>query len=99
MLEELQGMAKTLDGLLSSVDPGLLHANDEARVLEAAAALEQRAASLKTLLAKRAAEAGQWANQGYRSPEEWLAKVLDAGAVRLLLTPALRPVFGCGDEG
>ena len=74
MLEELQGMAKTLDGFLASVDPGLLHANDAARVLEAAAALEQRAASLKTLLAKRAAEAGQWANQGYRSPEEWLAK-------------------------
>ena len=74
MLKELQGMAKSLDGLLANVDPALLHATDAARVLKAASAVEQRAASLKTLLAKRASESQLWANDGHRSPEEWLAK-------------------------
>jgi hypothetical protein len=74
VLQELQGMTKSLDGFLATIEPALLHAPDAARLLEAAAGVEQRAASLKTLLAKRAAEAGQWANDGYRSPEEWLAK-------------------------
>src|SRR5436305_10367154 len=67
-------MAKTADGLLSSVDPAVLHATDAARALEAAAAVELRAASLKTLLAKRASESQLWANDGHRSPEAWLAQ-------------------------
>jgi len=74
VLQQLQGMTTTLDGFLATVDPALLHGPDAARLLEAAAGVEQRAAALKTLLAKRATDAGQWANQGYRSPEEWLAK-------------------------
>ena len=73
MLEELQGMAKSLDGFLASVDPALLHAADAARLLKAASAVELRAASLKTLLAKRASESQLWANDGHRSPEDWLA--------------------------
>jgi uncharacterized protein DUF222 len=74
VLQELQGMTKTLDGFLASVDPALLHPNDAVRVLHEAADVEQRAASLKTMVAARAAEAGEWAREGYRSPEEWLAK-------------------------
>jgi hypothetical protein len=74
MLQALQGMTKTLDRFLSSVDPALLHASDRARLLEAATRVEQRAASLKTLLAKRAADSGEWAQRGHRSPEDWLAK-------------------------
>jgi len=74
VLEELQGMAKTLDGFLSSVDPALLHATDAARVLEAAAFVELRAASLKTLLARRATDSQAWAQRGHRSPEDWLAQ-------------------------
>src|SRR3954470_22972049 len=66
-------MTKTLDGFLSSVDPALLHASDATRVLEAAADVERRAASLKTLLAKRAADSGEWGQRGHRSPEDWLA--------------------------
>ena len=69
MLQELQGMTKTLDGLLASVDPALLHAADAVKLLEAATSVEQRAGALKTLLAKRAAEAHQWSAQGYRSAE------------------------------
>jgi hypothetical protein len=67
-------MVKTLDELLDSIDPALLHPNTAVKLLEAATDVEQRAASLKTLLATRAADAGEWARQGYRSPEEWLAQ-------------------------
>src|SRR5438874_8131011 len=58
----------------SAPDPAIVHPTDAVGIVEAAAAAEQRAASIKTLFAKRAAEAGAWANQGYRSPEDWLAK-------------------------
>src|SRR4051794_15602208 len=67
-------MVKTLDELLGTVDPALLHPSAAVKLLEAATDVEQRAASLKTLLATRAADAGEWARQGYRSPEEWLAQ-------------------------
>src|SRR5437764_3083279 len=67
-------MSNELDEMLSSLDPSRMHANDAVRVLHAAADVEQRAASIKTLVASRAAEAGQWAHEGYRSPEEWLSK-------------------------
>src|SRR5947209_10974626 len=67
-------MTKTLEGFLGIVDPALLHPHDAVKILDAATALEQRAASLKTLVATRAADAGEWVRQGYRSPEEWLAQ-------------------------
>ena len=74
MLAELRGMVKSLDAILSSLDPALLHTSDALQVLDAATAVAQRADAIKTLVASRAAEAGQWASQGHRSPEEWLAK-------------------------
>jgi len=74
VLKELQGMTETLKGFLSSVDPALLHPADAVRVLNAATDVEQQAAALKTLVAGRAAEGGEWARAGYRSPEEWLAQ-------------------------
>jgi len=67
-------MVSDLGAMLGSVDPALLHPADAVRVLDAATDVEQRAASLKTLVAARAAEGGQWARDGYRSAEEWLAK-------------------------
>src|SRR5581483_5624338 len=67
-------MAKQLDAVLSTVDPATLHARDAAEVLEAAAAVERKAGALKTLVADRAADAGTWASEGYRSPEQWLAQ-------------------------
>src|SRR5436305_15337779 len=73
MLKELQGMANELDGMLLSLDPTVLHPHDALRVLDAAADVEQRAALLKTVVASRAADAGQRSSQGHRSPEEWLA--------------------------
>src|SRR5947207_1066462 len=55
-------MAKEMDSMLSSLDPALLHPSDAVRVLEAANAVELRAASIKTLVAGRAAEAAAWAD-------------------------------------
>jgi hypothetical protein len=66
-------MKRELDGLLASLDPALVAPSDAVRLLDAAAAVEQRAGALKTLVADRAAEAGAWARQGHRSPEEWLS--------------------------
>jgi hypothetical protein len=74
VLAALQGMAKELDTLLVSLDVATLHAPDAVKVLEAASAVETRAAAIKTLVADRAADAGAWARDGYRSPEEWLAQ-------------------------
>jgi hypothetical protein len=72
-------MVKTLDELLTSVDPALLHPTHAVKLLEAASDVEVRAASLKTLLADRAADAGEWARQGYHSPEDWLAQRTGTG--------------------
>jgi hypothetical protein len=66
-------MATRLDAMLSSFDPALLSSRDAVVVLEAASAVEQRAAAIKTLVAERAATAGTWACEGHRSPEEWLS--------------------------
>lgn len=74
MLDHLHGMVKTLDQLLSELDPALLHPHDAVKVLEAATDVGRRADSLRVLVAARAAEAGQWSAQGHRSPEDWLAK-------------------------
>ncbi|MBV9936760.1 MAG: DUF222 domain-containing protein [Actinobacteria bacterium] len=67
-------MTKQLDQLLATVDPATLHALDAVAVLEAAAEVERKAGALKTLVADRAADAGSWAREGYRSPEAWLAQ-------------------------
>ena len=74
MLAALRGMAKQLDAVLSTVDPATLHARDAAAMLEAAAEVERKAGALKTLVADRAADAGTWASEGYRSPEAWLSQ-------------------------
>jgi len=73
VLAELQGMSRQLEEMLVSLDASLLRPVDALRVLDAATDIERRAAALKTLVASRAAQAGQWASQGHRSPEEWLA--------------------------
>jgi hypothetical protein len=74
VLARLQKMGCELDAMLASVDPALFHPRDAVAMLEAASALEQRAASLKTLVADRAADAGTWSREGHRSPEAWLSQ-------------------------
>jgi hypothetical protein len=73
-LDSLQKMGCDLEAMLASVDPTAMHATDAVAVLAAANAIEQRAASLKILVADRAADAGTWARAGHRSPEAWLSQ-------------------------
>src|SRR4051812_47665293 len=61
-------MAKSLEEMLSSVDPALLHPADAVRILVVASDVEQRAAALKTLVAGRAAEGGEWARGATARP-------------------------------
>jgi hypothetical protein len=74
VLAALLGMAKELDTVLKTLEPGLLRASDAVAVLEAASAVETRAAAIKTLVADRAGDASTWATEGYRSPEAWLSQ-------------------------
>jgi hypothetical protein len=76
VLALLQAMSKDLGAMLSALDVSALQPSDAVRLLGAAGAVERRASALKTLLAERAAEAGAWAREGYRSPEAWLAQTL-----------------------
>jgi hypothetical protein len=73
LLEALQTMSRDLDGVLRDLDPALLHPTDAVAVLEAAVAVEHRAAAVRVLVAERAAESGRWAREGHRRPEDWLA--------------------------
>jgi len=74
VLTALQGMAKQLDAVLESLEPAIMRARDAVGVLEAASAVEQKAALIKTLVADRAADDGSWAREGYRTPEAWLSQ-------------------------
>ena len=107
MLARLQEMRTELDTLLASLDVAVMHATDAVAVLDAASAVEQRAAAIKTLVADRAADAGTWAAEGHRCPEAWLsqktgttygeaARTLGASA-RLPELPAVNEALRRGD--
>ncbi len=74
MLEALLAAQAKVDSVLSRIDPALLHAPDAARIFDAAETLVRKASALRTLVAARAADAGEWSRVGYRSPEDWYAQ-------------------------
>ena len=74
MLQALHEMASQLDTVLESLEPATLRAADAAALLQAAAAVEQKAGAIKTLVANRAADSSAWAGRGFRSPEAWLSQ-------------------------
>jgi hypothetical protein len=73
VLASLQGMVKSLDALLSRLDPAALHSNDAAALLDQAILIERRAVSLRTLVADRAASSTDFVKSGSRNAEEWLS--------------------------
>jgi hypothetical protein len=73
VLARLQGMGPELDAMVLSLDPQTMHPRDALAWLDAATVAEVRLGAIKTLVADRAADAGAWAREGYRSPEVWLA--------------------------
>jgi hypothetical protein len=107
VLQRLQNMGPELDAILLSLDPEAMHPRDALAYLEAATAAEVRLGAIKTVVAGRAADAGAWAREGYRSPEEWLAQkagtsygeaaaTLDASA-KLAELPALDAALRHGE--
>ena len=73
MLAKLQGMKTGLDEVLASLDPETMSPRDAVAVLEVATEINRESAAVMTLVAERAAQAGAWAREGHRSPEDWLA--------------------------
>ncbi len=68
-----------LDKLVHDVQPGLLAGDDAGRLALMFDRAERLCAVAKTVCAKRASECAQWSRDGFRSPEEWYARIIGAG--------------------
>src|SRR5437773_2413556 len=81
-----------LERAVEKLDPALLAPRDAARLLEKVARLERLVVAAKTLLAKRAADAGEWRTKGDRSEAHWLARTTGTtvGQARAVLETAER---------
>ena len=71
-------MADDLNVVVRGIVVEQLSGADATALMRASAAVERRAAVLKTLVAKRAVDANTW-SAGHRSPEDWLGEELGAG--------------------
>lgn len=78
MLDVLEKMADDLNVVVREIVVEQLSGADATALLRASAAVERRAAVLKTLVAKRAVDSNTW-SAGHRSPEDWLGGLLGAG--------------------
>ncbi len=78
MLDVLQKMADDLNVVVREIVVEQLSGADATALLRASAAVERRAAVLKSLVAKRAVDSNTW-SAGHRSPEDWLGEELGAG--------------------
>ena len=79
MVSSLRTMARDLDGIVQSIVVEELTPAQATDLLRDAAAVERRAAVLKTLVARRATEAGTWAAGGHRSAESWVGSLTGEG--------------------
>ena len=70
-----QRLASEVEGL----DPTRLAGQDAERVVAATHRIERRLAALRLRCAARAADAKTWKAQGFRTPEEWLARKTGVG--------------------
>jgi len=75
VLETLRRIDKELSEELACFEPERVSGSDAACVLEVACAIERRAASLKLLATKRAAESRIWKEEGHRSAASWMAEL------------------------
>lgn len=72
-------VGEAVDRLAVGVDPALVSAADAARLLAAVERVARRLDAVRLRLARRAEEAHEWRAKGFRSPEEWLARVSGTG--------------------
>ena len=73
--QDLRGLRLELGLQVEALDPCAVHLGDALALWEELDAVERLAASAKTLLAGRVAEAATWKRAGFRSPAEQLAAV------------------------
>jgi hypothetical protein len=73
--QDLRGLRLELGLQVEALDPDAVHLGDALALWEELDAVERSAASAKTLLAARVAEANTWKQAGFRSAAEQLAAV------------------------
>ena len=74
MLQTLLDVERSVDELLSELEPARLAAMDAAEVFEVATRLESKVGALRLLVSARATEAGTWRGEGHRSAAHWVAE-------------------------
>ena len=81
---------EVLAGLVGRLDVAVLSGGEAAELTGLFARGERLCATAKAMTARRAGQAGQWAQAGHRDPEGWLAQVSgsSAGAARASLAVA-----------
>ena len=77
--DRAERVADDLAGVALSVEPGLIPGDDAARLAEVFTRAERQCGFLRSVLAKRATDTSAWARDGYRSPEEWYARLTGIG--------------------
>jgi len=74
VLQTLLDVERSVDALLSDLEPARLAASDAAEVFEVATRLESKVGGLRLLVSARATEAGTWRREGHRSAAHWVAE-------------------------
>ncbi len=72
---EAERVVGDLLALTREVEPGLVAADDAVRLAELFARGERVCGFLQDVLAKRAERCAAWRRDGFRSPEEWFARM------------------------
>jgi len=74
MLDRLERALDDIRGIVAGLEPERLAATDAARLFAVFGALEKSVVAGKTLLARRASDAGVWRRAGHRNPASWVAQ-------------------------
>ena len=103
----LREVRQALAQLAASFEPGVVAPSDAELVVKEAAAIENVAATIKALAARRAAESGAWRRNGAASPAHDLARATGTSvtkakealdtAERLVVLPALDAAARAGE--
>ena len=73
-----RGLGK-FQGELSYFEPAHISTADAARAFDVFDAIERTVMAAKTLVAARAAQAGEWRREGHRRPASWMAQKTGSG--------------------
>ena len=74
MCNRLNEVLSSARAVIASLDLDALDGSQVSALYEAGAELEKLGASIKVLVAPKIGHSEKWAREGYRSPEEWMAR-------------------------